>query len=207
MEKRLYSTTQAAKLCRVTPGTIIHWIKKGKLQTALTAGGHRRISGSELLLLIEKLRLPIPEELMNLKPKSSLKILVVDDEASVREMIQWLLKGSFPKAETELAEDGLVAGWKTTTFHPDLILLDLMMPGLDGFRFCELVRTSSELKNARIIAMSGVQGFGFEEKIRRLGANDFLAKPFEVEILKEKVSEQLKIIAQERKEGSHDIKR
>lgn len=210
MEDGLYSTTQAAKLCRVTPGTIIYWIKKGKLQTSLTAGGHRRIPEGEILRLIKELRLPFPKELESLEPaqqKDAIRILVVDDERSVRQMILWVLKQSFPKVEVEEAEDGFVAGWKTKTFHPDLILLDLMMPGLDGFRFCDLVKMTAELKEVRIIAMSGIQGFGFEEKIHQMGVSDFLNKPFQIETLKEKVSQQFKVIEEKRKERSNGFKR
>ncbi len=204
MGKILFSTTQAAKLFGVTPGTIIYWVKKGKLETTLTAGGHRRISDHELLRVIKSLRLATPTELAHLEDKHrTLKVLVVDDEPSIRQLIQWIFKEHFPKAEVEIAEDGLVAGWKTMKFYPDLILLDLMMPGLDGFRFCELVRTTAPLKKARIIAMSGVQGFDFKEKILRIGANDFLAKPFDVEVLKQKIAEQLRALNSEKKEEAH----
>lgn len=203
MNEKFYSTTQAAKICQVTPGTIIYWIKQNKLTAILTVGGHRRIAGSELLRLVKKIRLPIPKELSSLECQAHPRILIVDDEPEIRRMIRAVLKGHFPEIQVEEAEDGLVAGWKTTTFRPDLILLDLMMPGLDGFRFCELVRTTDDLKHVRIIAMSGVQGFGFEEKISKIGAHDFLAKPFPIETLKEKMSKQLHtIVAGGEKSGS-----
>lgn len=206
MENKFYSTTQAAEICRVTPGTIIYWIKQGKLETTFTAGGHRRISDIELTKLVKKMHLPVPKELMSPEPKGSIKILIVDDEANIRQMTQWALKEAFPTVEIEEAEDGLAAGWKVAKFCPDIILLDLMMSRFDGFRFCELVRTNAELKNARVIAMSGVQGFGFEEKILKLGAHDFLAKPFQIEELKEKIMKQLKVIDQRKKGNTHDIK-
>ena len=197
MTNKFYSTTEAANICQVTPGSIIRWIKEGKLETALTAGGHRRIPAASLLKLINKLGLPAPKELLDSLDglngaKPGYKILIVDDEKSVREMLRWIISQEWPDSKVEEASDGFFAGWKTHGFCPDLVILDLMMPGLDGFRFCEFLRNLPGMKHTRMIAISGVQGFGYEEKIMKLGANVFLAKPFDSEVLKKTIEEQLK---------------
>ncbi len=197
MTSRYFSTSQAAKICQVTSGSVIRWIKEGVLETALTVGGHRRIPAASLLKLIKKLYLPVPEELSSLcdeKNDTELmpRILVVDDEKSVREMVRWIISQEWPGATVEEAEDGFVAGWKIHGFCPDLVILDLMMPGLDGFRFCEFIQNLPEMKHMKIIAISGVPGFGYQEKIMKLGADVFLAKPFDNEIFKKKIQEQLK---------------
>ena len=196
MVNRYFSTSEAAKICQVTAGSVIRWIKEGELETALTVGGHRRIPGASLLKLITKLGLPVPKELLDLPDegggaKTGPRILIVDDEKSVREMLHWIINQTWPEAKVEEAEDGFAAGWKTHGFYPDLVILDIMMPRLDGFRFCEFIRNMPEMKQTRIIAVSGVPGFGYEEKIMKLGANVFLAKPFDNEVLKKKIEEQL----------------
>ena len=204
MINRYFSTSEAARICHVTPGSVIRWIKEAKLETALTVGGHRRIPGESLLKLIEKLGLPVPKELLDLADEGSSatpapKILIVDDEKGVREVVRWIISQTWPEAKVEEAEDGFVAGWKTHGFYPDLVILDIMMPRLDGFRFCEFIRNMPEMKQTRIIAVSGVPGCGYEEKIIKLGVNVFLAKPFDNEVLKKKIEEQLTWARSEKK--------
>ena len=188
--RKFYTTTDVAKICNVSSVSIIRWIREGKLKTSLTGGGHHRIPLDGLLDFLKELKIPIPEELLqnSLNPK----ILIVDDDASIRQMLRVFLKEYLPDAEVQEAEDGFVAGWKTQHFKPDLVLLDIMMPALDGFKYCEFIRRSAEAKKVRIIAISGVTGFDYEAKIKSCGANDFLQKPFAIEQLKEKIQKQLK---------------
>ena len=196
MAGKYFSTSEAAKICQVTPGSVIRWVNEGQLETALTVGGHRRIPAASLIQLVKKLGLLVPKELSDpFDPKDDddgPKILIVDDEEGVRGMIAWLINQEWPEAKVEQAEDGFVAGWKCNGFRPDLVILDLMMPAVDGFHFCQFIRNTPEMKHTRIIAISGVQGSGNEEKILKLGADVFLAKPFDDELLRKTVEEQLK---------------
>ena len=92
---KFYSTFEAAKICHVSPGSMIRWIHEGKLNASVTAGGHHRISGKDLLNLIKAMRLPIPQDLKDgpevERGKSSPanresgKILVADDEPGIRD--------------------------------------------------------------------------------------------------------------------------
>ena len=189
MEK-FFRTYEAAKICQVAQGTIIRWIKEGKLPASSTAGGHNRIRAADLVEFLKSLRLPIPAELSSGNKKT--KILIVDDEPEVRHMIRWMLDRDFNSILIEEAEEGFIAGWKACAFQPHLVILDLMLPGLNGFRICEFIRQFSELKETKIIAISALLGDpDVENKIRALGANDFLAKPFDLEVLKKKICEQL----------------
>jgi two-component system, OmpR family, response regulator RpaA len=157
------------------------------LSTSLTAGGHRRIPAQNLLELLKKLNLPLPDELKILdETQQPFKILVVDDEPSIRQMIRWAISDTWPSVEIEEAQDGMIAGWLAKGFHPNLIVLDLMMPALDGFRFCELVRSAPELIHTKIIAMSGVHSN--DKEILKIGADDFLPKPFDLDVLRKAVS-------------------
>ena len=187
---KFYSTTEAAKICQVTPGSVIRWINEGKLETSLTAGGHRRIPSESLLGLIKKLRLPIPSELSEVE-NGTPKIMIIDDEVGMRQMLRWFLKENMPEVLVEEAENGLDAGWKALQFHPDLVLLDLFMPGMDGFRFCELIKGSPELKDTRILVMSGHQTEEVQEKINQLGV-EVMYKPMDVDVLKRKILQELK---------------
>lgn len=204
--QQYFSTSEAAKICQVSPASVIRWVKEGELDTALTVGGHRRIPAASLLRLAKRLGLAVPNELAGVEDPgvSVLKILIVDDDEGIRQLVRWALKEELPQAQLEEAPDGFVAGWKAHRFRPDLVILDIMMPGVDGFRFCELIQGMPEMKRTRILAMSGVQGADYEEKILKFGAHDFLAKPFEIETLKQKVAEQLTHI---KKGDAHAAKR
>ena len=187
---KFYSTTKVAKICQVTPGSVIRWIQEGELETALTVGGHRRIPAKSVIKLLEKMHLPLPPELNGMDQESSApKILVVDDEDGIRQMILWNIKQFLPEAKMQEAGDGFVAGWKAQSFRPDLVILDIMMPGIDGFKFCEFVKMTPELTQTRIIAMSGVKDY--KSKILTHGASIFLAKPFTDEDLKQAVLSRL----------------
>ena len=72
-------------------------------------------------------------------------------------------------------------------FRPDLILLDMRMPGIDGFEVCSMIRKDPLGKGVKIIIVSGMMDMDGVEKIAEMGANDFLAKPFRNEFLKLKV--------------------
>lgn len=192
MEK-LLRTQEVAKMCQVAQGTVIRWIREGRLPASSTAGGHNRVRPEDLIKLLRNLRIPMPPELV---ADQNVRILIVDDEPEVRNMVRWTIEQNFKDVQIEEAKEGFIAGWKTHSFRPNLVVLDLMLPGLDGFGVCEFIRQFPELKETKIIAISALIDPEVEEKILALGANDFLTKPFELDVLKEKIAAQLQIKAE-----------
>ena len=188
MEK-FFKTYEVAKICQVAQGTVIRWIHEGKLPASSTAGGHNRIRAKDLIDLLKSLNLPLPEELFPesvFNPKT--RVLIVDDEPEIRRMIRWMIEQDFQNVQVEEAQEGFIAGWKTNAFRPHLVILDLMLPGIDGFQVCGFIRQFPELKETKIIAISALMGDpDIAQKILDLGADDFLTKPFDLEILKKKV--------------------
>lgn len=183
MEK-LLRTQEVAKICQVAQGTVIRWIKEGRLPASSTAGGHNRIRLNDLAALLKNLNLPIPQELAS---NDKVRILIVDDETEIRKMIRWMLEQDFQNIAIEEAEEGFIAGWQTHSFKPDLVVLDLMLPGLDGYHICEFIRRFPELKNTKIIATSALNDPDVEKKFLALGANEFLVKPLDLDVLKKKI--------------------
>lgn len=201
MEK-FFRTYEVAKICQVAQGTVIRWIKEGKLPSASTAGGHNRIQAKDLMELLKNLRLPIPVEFSSqLSFNEKVRILIVDDEPEVRKMIRWKIGEDFPGAEIEEAGEGFIAGLKANAFRPHLVILDLMLPGLDGFQVCKFIRDFPGLKDTKIIAISALMDPDAAKKILELGANDFLVKPFDLDVLKEKIAIQLN----GRRKGASDV--
>ena len=88
----------------------------------------------------------------------------------------------------EVAYNGFEAGKKFATFSPDFIILDIRMPGMDGYQVCANIRSDPKNKSIKILAISGVSENDEIKKIMDLGADDYLGKPFSNKILKERIS-------------------
>ena len=106
------------------------------------------------------------------------KILIIDDDNNIAELISlYLTKECF---ETKIVNDGEQALKEFNTFHPDLILLDLMLPGIDGYQVCREIRHNSDVP----IIMLSAKGETFDKVLGlELGADDYITKPFSMEEL------------------------
>ncbi len=113
------------------------------------------------------------------------KILVVDDEPDILKVISFRLK----KAGYEIltARDGKAALDLIAVNKPDLILLDLRMPVMSGEEVCATLKTSVELKTLPVILLTASSGGKIADKAKELKADDYMIKPFEAEVLLEKV--------------------
>ena len=175
--KAVYTTFETAKLCHVSPLSIINWVNAGRLPAFRTPGGHRRIRREDLSKFMRDNGIPLPEELREGSGKS--KVLVVDDEASIRELLAEHLAKRTRSYEVLTAADGFEAGRLVATFRPDIVLLDLRMPGLDGFQNCRTVKADPDTSSTVVIAMTGFYSPEIEARILECGAIKSFAKPMD----------------------------
>lgn len=191
MEQEPLTTGQVAEYCHVTYRAVLKWIDQGKLRAYRTPGQHSRVRVADFLEFLKKYNMPVPPELnKDLRKK---KVLIVDDDKLVVDLIRRSLQTEFD-FEYETAHDGFTAGKKFAEFRPDLVTLDINMPGLDGYQVCQQIRKDEDNKNAKILVVSGIVGQEEEAaKVRQMGADDSLPKPFEDKDLKKKVRRLLKI--------------
>jgi excisionase family DNA binding protein len=176
-EKAVFTTFEAAKLCHVSPLSIINWVNAGRLPAFRTPGGHRRIRREDLARFMRENGIPLPEELRDGSGRS--RVLVVDDEAAIRDVIAESLSHRPTPYEVMVAADGFEAGRLVATFRPDVVLLDLRMPGLDGFQVCRTIKGDSETASTVVIAMTGYHTLETEARIVECGAVRCLSKPIE----------------------------
>ena len=177
--KKLYfSPGETAKILGVTPATLRGWTNRGRLRAETTEGGHRRYPVSEVLRLAKKngIELQLPEDI-------SLRVLVVDDDQQFSEFTREVLDNMPEVSSVAVANSGYVAGNMIPRFKPDIVLLDLKMPGLDGFEVCKQIKDEIETRFIRVIAMSGYCSEENRNEIIRAGAETCLAKPFTVSAL------------------------
>ncbi|MCC6143911.1 MAG: response regulator, partial [Candidatus Hydrogenedentes bacterium] len=172
--KQSFSTSEVAKYCHVTADTIRKWAEAGRIQVFKTPGGHRRIRREDLLRFLRENSIPVHEDLDN----SGIKCLVVDDEKPVISVIRRFLERSQAPFQIEVAMDGYEAGMPVATFRPDVIFLDLRLPGLDGFEVCRRIKSSPETSRCNVIAMTGYYEGDAAQRVLELGAALLLQKPF-----------------------------
>ena len=120
-------------------------------------------------------------------------VLLVDDEKVSLKILSDLLKD---EVDIALAKNGNQALDKIAQVKPDLILMDVLMPGIDGFEVIEKIRADKATEAIPVIFITGLNSAGQEEKGLTLGAQDYIHKPFNPEVVKARVATQLKIIEQ-----------
>lgn len=172
--KQSFSTSEVANYCHVTADTIRKWAEAGRLQVFKTPGGHRRIRRDDLIAFLHDNGIPVHEDLDN----SGVRVLVVDDEKAVISVIRRFLERSRTPFQIEIAMDGYEAGRQVATFHPNVLFLDLRLPGLDGFEVCRRIKADPETAETTIIAMTGYYEGDVAQRIIELGAEMLLQKPF-----------------------------
>jgi len=178
------STGQVAKYCHVTSVAVWKWIKRGKLKAYRLPGGHYRVEKGALKAFLQENGMPIDPEFF---AQPTQRILIVDDEEPVVEVLERSLQQLGDSYVLASSSDGFEAGLQVATFRPDLLILDLMMPHIDGFEVCRVVRNNPATAHVKILIITA---YGSHDNIQRAldaGANGFMHKPLDVQQLKEKV--------------------
>ncbi len=176
--KTVYTTGEAAKICKVSQQTIIRCFDTGQLKGFRVPGSRfRRIPREQLFIFMRENNIPTDALESQLR-----KILLVDDDAEIVTLIQDMLQrdGRF---EVRSANNGFDAGMMVKEYHPDLIVLDVMLPDINGKEVCQRVRSDKTMDDVRIICISGMVEENRIRDLKESGANEFLQKPFDVDTL------------------------
>ena len=181
--KDLFTTGEAAEICKVSQQTIIRCFDAGRLEGFRVPGSRfRRIPRQNLVRFMKDNNIPL-----DTIDSGKRKILIVDDDAEIVELIEDVLErdGRF---EVQTASSGYEAGMATEKFRPELILLDYMLPDVNGNVVCQAIRRNSEFENIKIIIISGVVKQDEIAQLLKSGAEDFIRKPFNIIELTEKIT-------------------
>ena len=123
--------------------------------------------------------MPIPPDL----EKAPVRILIVDDEPAITQLVAKAVKAAMPECEVVEAHDGFRAGTITATLKPNVVVLDLRMPGMDGYEVCRLIKSQEDTKSTQVIAMTAYPSPESEQRIMDCGARLCLDKPLEIQTL------------------------
>lgn len=182
-ERPYLTPNEAASMLMVAPNTLRLWSEKGLLHAQTTAGGHRRFLREEVERFVrERNARQVISDTATVQ-----RVLIVDDDPAFARYLDSLISGAGNSAAvtTAVAHDGFEAGHMLHIFRPQVILLDLMMPGLDGFQVCHMIKHEAATRAIRIIAMTGYPTPANVQRILSSGAEACLAKPIDDERLLE----------------------
>ena len=186
--KTVFTTGEAAKICKVSQQTIIRCFDNGTLQGFRVPGSRfRRIPRDKLYAFMKENGIPT-----DALESGQRKILIVDDDEELVELMVDVFKAD-GRFEIRKANNGFDAGMLVKEFLPDLVVLDVMLPDINGKEVCQRVRSDSTMESVKILCISGMVEQDKISDLLEAGANDFLNKPFTVERLLERSLDMLEM--------------
>jgi len=186
--KTVFTTGEAADICKVSQQTIIRCFDSGRLKGFRVPGSRfRRIPRDALIAFMKDNGIP-PDSLDNGKTK----VLVVDDDPEIVELFVDVLErdGRF---EVRTANTGYEAGIQTREFMPDLVILDYMLPDINGNVVCQTIKSKPEFEHTKIIIVSGVVNQDEINDLLKAGADEFVKKPFNIEKIIDRIGQLLTV--------------
>jgi excisionase family DNA binding protein len=179
-DKEYLTSLEIADLLMVTTATVRQWAQKGKLPAQITPGGHRRFYIKD----VEHFAASMGIDIHARKGNKETRILVVDDDSGMRNLVVEFLENEIEGVLVDSASNGFEAGQKIVQFEPIIAIIDVMMPGINGVEVCKLVRANPDLRNIKIIAMTGYFSDSNVSAVMDAGADVCLKKPLDFDELR-----------------------
>jgi two-component system, OmpR family, response regulator RpaA len=180
--KKVFTTGQVAKICKVAPRTVSKWFDSGRLRGYRIPGSQdRRIPREQLIRFLKEHGMPLGE----LEEEGWHKILLIGTEKIFTDRIKELL----PEDEDfkyEVASSGFEAGIQAESFHPDTIVIDLAMGRSEGLQIAQNLRRNIAYESTVIIAMAS-EDEASPEALSQFGFNEAFKKPFDTSLLSERI--------------------
>jgi CheY-like chemotaxis protein len=193
MPERTYTTHDIAKFCDVYPSSVLHWINGGKLRTYQTDGGHHRVTKEDLIDFLRGLNMKLPDELVARK-----RVLIVDDDAEVTKLYARAFS-RLPEFDVEICGDGINALIRIGQQTPDLIVLDIVIPKMDGIQVCRVLKSQPQTSGIKIIAVSGQKLPISPKKFVSIKIDAFFQKPVVLKELTDRAAALLRLETAPRK--------
>ena len=181
-QKKVFTTGEAAQVCKVSQQTIIRCFDNGRLGGFRVPGSKfRRIPRAELMKFMKNNDIPL-----SALEGDRRRVLVVDDDAQILELFRDMFDGD-DRFEVRTCSTGYDAGMLTESFKPQLIVLDYMLPDVNGNVVCERIRSREDMDTTKIVFVSGVVRSEEIDGLKKAGGDEFIKKPFDVGQLMERI--------------------
>jgi excisionase family DNA binding protein len=188
--KSVFTTGEVARICNISQQTVIRCFDSGRIKGFKVPGSKfRRVPRTELLAFMKANGIP-PENIDVAFAPRRRRVLIVDDEIAIVELLIEVLAED-ERFEAFSATNGFDAGVKTQELRPDIVLLDYMLPDINGNVVCQRIRKNPDLAHTRIIIVSGAASQAERQQLLDAGANEFIRKPFDVTALVTRMAELL----------------
>jgi excisionase family DNA binding protein len=168
--------TEVADRLLVAPVTVRLWANKGLLPSVTTLGGHRRFRAEDVDAFAAR------HQAITM-PRRAMRVLIIDDDRDFSRFLAGAIMAEEREVLADVANDGFSAGVKCQASRPDVVLLDLQMPDMDGFEVCAMLRTMFGRKVPRIIALTAFATKANARRILAAGADACLPKGASIDVL------------------------
>jgi excisionase family DNA binding protein len=170
--KEVYSTHEAARICRVTPMTVIRWIEDGRIPAFKTAGGHRRIHRPDLEAFCRDRGIPCDPLHVGRR-----RVLVIANDPEELEALAAAARGSSPEVVVDVARDAFEGGRILMSSRPHLVILDQRANGADVRDVCERMKSDSTLGTVELVVFGPSPDSEEARALRTRGAFGCLRRP------------------------------
>ncbi len=184
-KRKSLTTREVASYFSVTSAAVAKWIRADLLKAYRTPGGHYRVDAEEFDRFLREHDIPYSEE--PARTSFSRRVLIADDEVTMVMAVSEALKAEIEGVEIETAQDGYEACLKAGAFRPQVVVLDLLMPNMNGFEACQALKRAEWSRLTKVVVITGYPEDGNLERIVECGADCCLVKPFDIDELVEKV--------------------
>jgi excisionase family DNA binding protein len=182
--KAVYTTGEAAEICKLSQQTIIRCFDSGRLEGFRVPGSKfRRIPHAALMKFMKANNIPLDG-----LDSDKIHVLVVDDDPQIVELFVDVLQAD-GRFEVATAQSGYDAGVLTEQLRPDIVVLDYLLPDVNGNVVCRTIRSNPELSHIKILIISGMANPAEVKALMDAGADDYIKKPFNIEQVTRRIAE------------------
>lgn len=178
-EPTFLTSREVADLVEVSASTVLGWIDQGLLRCHRTPGGHRRIARDDLASFLRSHAMPMPRGLI-----AAPRVLIVDDDAAFARTMSRGLARLWPGVQLEVASNGIDGLLRIGVFRPALVLLDVVMPGMNGLEVCRRMKAGADTRGILVVAVTGRRDPAVRAGLLAAGAAGVLEKPLKLEELR-----------------------
>ena len=191
----VYSALEVANICGVVNQTAINWIRNGYLKALSTPGGQYRIYLEDLVDFMKDRNMKIPTELLEAsqqKKSISASILIVDDDRGLNQVVTKFIEKEIPDLSIFQAFDGFEAGAIMAEKKPNIILLDLDLPGVNGEDLFKKINASEEFGKPVVCVMTALKDETVLDRLKDNGVENFFIKPLNLVEISDTVKDLIK---------------
>ncbi len=183
---RSWGPVEAARILGVGTSTVQRWVDAGVLPAVRTPGGHRRIREEDIVAFKERGR---SHRVAVARPFGIMSVLLVDDDELILKYVEQTILARSGHMRIHKATNGFDAGVLLVKARPDIVFLDILMPGTDGIEVCRRIRATPDLEGVRVVGITGSDDPETWRRMVEAGADVVLHKP----IAREQILDQLAI--------------